>query len=266
MALRTAKGDPAALEEMIHRNLRLVVYWAKRYRASGMPIQDLIQEGNIGLMRAAEKFDPRKGTRFSTYASWWIRQALARAVCDRQDLIRIPVHMHQKMRVIDRMLEGTGALESPDVDIEATVDELGIIPFRDWERARRLQQSVSLDRRPDQDRDGPIEVEDQKAVNPMRGVQLREIMEHVSGLLKDLPSRHQVVLKLRYGLDGEDEHTLESIGARLHISRERVRQIQTEAIERISERTRLPKSAPLVTKRRLGPKLFAKVWLNNCAG
>jgi len=254
LARRTAKGDPAALEDLINRNLRLVVYWAKRYRSSGLPIQDLIQEGNIGLMRAAEKFDPRKGTRFSTYASWWIRQALARAICDKQDLIRIPVHMHQKMRRVDRMLESHGVMESPEVDVEAAVEKSGIVPFKEWESARRLQQPISLDRRQDPERDGPIEVEDLRAVNPMREVYLREIKEYVGNLLQELPPRHQAVLKLRYGLDGEREHTLESIGSRLRISRERVRQIQTEAIERIAEMTGLPKPEPPVTRRRAAPR------------
>lgn len=259
LARRTAKGDPAALEDLINRNLRLVVYWAKRYRSSGLPIQDLIQEGNIGLMRAAEKFDPRKGTRFSTYASWWIRQALARAICDKQDLIRIPVHMHQKLRRVDRMLEGVGALESPDSDVESTVERSGIVPFKEWESARRLQQPISLDRRQDPDREGPIEVVDHGAVNPMREVYLREIREYVSNLMQELPPRHQAVLKLRYGLDGEREHTLESIGSRLRISRERVRQIQTEAIERIAEMTGLPKPEPPLTRRRAAPRRRLKV-------
>ncbi len=250
LAQKTCKGDPRALEDLVNRNLRLVVYWAKRYRSSGLPIQDLIQEGNIGLMRAAEKFDPRKGTRFSTYASWWIRQALARAICDKQDLIRIPVHMHQKMRRVDRLLESTGALESDNVDVEATVEKSGIVPFKEWESARRLQQPISLDRRQDPDREGPLEVEDHAAVNPMREVYLREIKEYVSQLLEELPPRHQAVLKLRYGLDGGKEYTLEAIGARLRISRERVRQIQTEAIERIAEMTGLPKPEPPLTRRR----------------
>ena len=250
LAQKTCKGDPRALEDLVNRNLRLVVYWAKRYRSSGLPIQDLIQEGNIGLMRAAEKFDPRKGTRFSTYASWWIRQALARAICDKQDLIRIPVHMHQKMRRVDRLLESRGALESDNVDVEATVEQSGIVPFKEWESARRLQQPISLDRRQDPDREGPLEVEDHAAVNPMREVYLREIKEYVSQLLEELPPRHQAVLKLRYGLDGGKEYTLEAIGARLRISRERVRQIQTEAIERIAEMTGLPKPEPPLTRRR----------------
>src|SRR5882724_692330 len=123
IAKKTAKGDPKALEELIQRNLRLVIYWAKRYRSAGLPLQDLIQEGNIGLMRAAEKFDPRKGTRFSTYASWWIRQALARAICDKQDLIRIPVHMHQKLRRVDRMLERARTKkQGGEIDVERRIN------------------------------------------------------------------------------------------------------------------------------------------------
>lgn len=250
LARRIAKGDSNALEDLINRNLRLVVYWAKRYRSSGLPIQDLIQEGNIGLMRAAEKFDPMKGTRFSTYASWWIRQALARAICDKQDLIRIPVHMHQKMRRVDRLLESTGADDASQSDVEAAVEGSGIVSFKEWEGARRLQQPISLDRRQDPEREGPIEVEDTRAINPVREVYLREIREYVVRLLHELPSRHQAVLRLRYGLDGGREHTLESIGSRLKISRERVRQIQTEAIERIAKMTGLPKPAPPLTRRR----------------
>jgi len=250
LAKRTAKGDPRAIEDLVNRNLRLVVYWAKRYRAAGLPIQDLIQEGNIGLMRAAEKFDPRKGTRFSTYASWWIRQALARAICDKQDLIRIPVHMHQKMRRVERLLESRGALEDPDLNIEATVEDSGIVAFKEWENTRRLQQPISLDRRQDPDRDGPIEVEDASAANPVHEVYIREIKDYVEALLGQLPPRHRAVLRMRFGLDGDQEHTLEAIGARLNISRERVRQIQTEAIDRVAVLTGLPGPEPAATQRR----------------
>ena len=259
LARRIAKGDTRALDEMISRNLRLVVYWAKRYRSGGLPIQDLIQEGNIGLIRAAEKFDPHKGTRFSTYASWWIRQALARAICDKQDLIRIPVHMHQKMRRVDRMLEGLDASKEASPDVEESVEKSGIVSFKEWDGARRLQQPISLDRRQDPSREGPIEVEDTATVSPMRVVYLREIQEHVGKMLGSLPPRHQAVLKLRYGLDDGNEHTLESIGSRLRISRERVRQIQTEAIQKIAEMTGLPRPGAPVTRRsastRPGPRV-----------
>ena len=235
LAKKTAKGDPRALEELIQRNLRLVIYWAKRYRSAGLPLQDLIQEGNIGLMRAAEKFDPRKGTRFSTYASWWIRQALARAICDKQDLIRIPVHMHQKLRRVDRMLERARSRRNGEAfDIERKINASGIVNFKEWEGARRLQQPISLDRRTDPDREGPIEVEDLKAPNPLTGIYQGEIRKYIGRLLEQLPVRHQMVIRLRYGMDDGTEHTLESIGGRLKISRERVRQIQSEAIERIA--------------------------------
>jgi RNA polymerase primary sigma factor len=235
IAKKTAKGDPRALEELIQRNLRLVIYWAKRYRSAGLPLQDLIQEGNIGLMRAAEKFDPRKGTRFSTYASWWIRQALARAICDKQDLIRIPVHMHQKLRRVDRMLERARSKKNGgEIDVEKRINSSGIVAFKEWESARRLQQPISLDRRSDPDREGGIEVEDLSAANPLRDIFEEEVREYISRLLDHLPARHRIVIRLRYGMEDGREHTLESIGGRLKISRERVRQIQSEAIERIA--------------------------------
>jgi RNA polymerase primary sigma factor len=235
IAKKTAKGDPKALEELIQRNLRLVIYWAKRYRSAGLPLQDLIQEGNIGLMRAAEKFDPRKGTRFSTYASWWIRQALARAICDKQDLIRIPVHMHQKLRRVDRMLERARSRKNGgEIDIERRINASGIVPFKEWESARRLQQPISLDRRADPDREGGIEVEDLNAPNPLKDIYEEEVRDYISRLLDHLPPRHRIVIRLRYGMEDGREHTLESIGSRLKISRERVRQIQSEAIERIA--------------------------------
>jgi len=235
LARKTTKGDPVALEELVLRNLRLVIYWAKRYRSAGLPLQDLIQEGNIGLMRAAEKFDPGKGTRFSTYASWWIRQALARAICDKQDLIRIPVHMHQKLRRVDRMLEGArGKKNGREVDIRKKIDASGIVPFKEWESARRLQQPISLDRRIDPDRDGPIEVEDVDTPSAVANIFQTEMRDFILRLLDQLPPRHRIVLRLRYGLEDGTEHTLESIGKRLRISRERVRQIQSEAITRVS--------------------------------
>jgi len=235
IAKKTSKGDPRALEELIQRNLRLVIYWAKRYRSAGLPLQDLIQEGNIGLMRAAEKFDPRKGTRFSTYASWWIRQALARAICDKQDLIRIPVHMHQKLRRVDRMLERARSKKNGgEIDVERRINSSGIVAFKEWESARRLQQPISLDRRSDPDREGGIEVEDMNAPNPLSDIFEEEVREYIARLLDHLPPRHRVVIRLRYGMEDGREHTLESIGGRLKISRERVRQIQSEAIERIA--------------------------------
>ncbi|HXI03008.1 MAG TPA: sigma-70 family RNA polymerase sigma factor [Candidatus Saccharimonadales bacterium] len=255
LAKKTAKGDPEALEELVLRNLRLVIYWAKRYRSAGLPLQDLIQEGNIGLMRAAEKFDPRKGTRFSTYASWWIRQALARAICDKQDLIRIPVHMHQKLRRVDRLLEGVrNRRNGGETDIEKKIDASGIVPFREWESARRLQQPISLDRRIDPDRDGPIEVEDTDSPSPVMNIFQGEMRDYILRLLDQLPPRHRIVLRLRYGLEDGTEHTLESIGRRLSISRERVRQIQSEAIEKVSKiaSEQDPSYLPLATGRKRG--------------
>jgi len=171
--------------------------------------------------------------------------------------------MHQKMRIIDRMLANKGSLES-DPDLEATVDELDLISFTDWERAHQLQHSVSLDRGPYEERDRFLEVEDRKAINPMHGVYLREIKDHVATLLKALSPRQQSVLKLRYGLNGTTEHTLEEIGLRLHLSRERVRQIQTEAVERMAENLHLPKPRPPVTRRGVRRNSLAKVRFTDC--
>ena len=231
LARRTAKGDPAALDELVNRNLRLVVHWARRYSSSHLPMQDLIQEGNMGLMRAARKFDPRKGTRFSTYATWWIKQALARAVYDKADLIRVPVHMHQKMRQVRRLL---GETEESSSAVKETIEESGIVAYEEWDNARQVRRPISLDGSGDPDDDGAIEVEDSDVVDPERKIYLDELRESIEGLLDALPPRHGAVLKLRFGLAGTGEHTLEAIGSRLKLSRERIRQIEADAIRRLA--------------------------------
>jgi RNA polymerase sigma factor (sigma-70 family) len=257
-----AEGDPSALRELVERNLRLVVYWARRYCHAGLPIQDLIQEGNIGLIRAAKKFDFRRGTRFSTYASNAIRQAIIRATFDMKGLIRIPIHMHQKMRSVDHMLEDAGALSSNSVDVQATVEEMGIISFRDWDRTRRIKRSISLEPGLNEDRDYPSEIEDVQAVTPLHGVHLREVKDLVSKVLKALPPRHQLVLKLRYGLDGEVEHTIQIIADQLRISRERVRQIQADALQRLAVKMRVPQSDGSAPERRGKSRSLANLSLS----
>jgi RNA polymerase primary sigma factor len=229
---KTREGNEAARSKLIEKNLRLVIPVAKKYRGMGLPFGDLIQEGNIGLMRAADKFDPEKGFRFSTYATWWIRQAVQRAVADKSRTIRVPVHMGEKIRKMARAYNELSAQLEREPSDEEVAERLGWDVDRVKNVRNAIPDATSLNQPLSSD-EGSSElgdlVEDEResgaADEVVQELETRSLMESV----ERLPERQRRVLVRRYGLDGEKPATLADLSEELEISRERVRQLQREA-------------------------------------
>ena len=242
LAQRIRKGDQAALEKLTKANLRFVVSVAKQYQNQGLSLPDLINEGNLGLIKAVEKFDYTKGYKFSTYATWWIRQAITRALADQARTIRIPVHMVETINKITRAQRRLTQKLNRDPTPEEISNELDNILSAD--RIREIQliamDPLSLEKPVGEEEDSHVGdfIEDKDNESPLKYANTSLLKDKLNEVLGELTDREEKVIRLRYGIDDGRNHTLEEVGKEFNVTRERIRQIEAKALKKLLHTSR----------------------------
>ena len=240
LAKKMADGDEYARKRLTEANLRLVVSIAKRYAGRGMQFLDLIQEGNLGLIKAVEKFDYTKGFKFSTYATWWIRQAITRAIADQARTIRIPVHMVETINKVKKVSSQLLHQNGHEPSAEEIADELGMTPEKVREILRVAQEPVSLETPIGEEEDSHLGdfIPDEDAPIPAEAASHTLLREQLADVLSSLTPREEKVLRLRFGLEDGRPRTLEEVGKEFNVTRERIRQIEAKALRKLRHPSR----------------------------
>jgi RNA polymerase primary sigma factor len=235
LAERIHRGDEAAREEMIKANLRLVVKIARDYEDFGLPLLDLVNEGNIGLMKAVERFDPKKGAKLSTYAAWWIKQAIRRALANQSKTIRLPVHVGDKLLHMRRTALRLQEVLGRDPTDEELAQELGTTALRVTQLRNAAARPTSLDAPIGDDDSNHFSeiIGDENAETPYEQLEGKTNTDMIRQMVRTLPEREATILRFRFGLDGDSEKTLEEVGQKFGVTRERIRQIQNIALNKL---------------------------------